>query len=219
MPVEDKDLALLTPIAQNGVSMSRIESRPARARASMWEYVFFIDLEGHVNDPKVAATVEQMRRRALQRREGLRGIGPNVGLPIGDHQLGAIVGELEKFSPELAARERWLELYQAGKKEEAAAARSDAMKALENALAAAKTNNAPAPTALPDPEAEALRQILYAADSPAVIPDDGITNTEQLFTTKVTEELWKLQGEVDRHLIRSPASPSSSSRFACAVTR
>ena len=56
--------ALLTPIAQNGVSMSRIESRPARARASMWEYVFFIDLEGHVNDPKVAATLEQMRRRA-----------------------------------------------------------------------------------------------------------------------------------------------------------
>ena len=50
--------------------------------------------------------------------------------------------------------------------------------------------------------------MLYAADSPAVIPDDGITNTEQLFTTKVTEELWKWQGEVDRHLIRSPASPA-----------
>ena len=76
------------------------------------------------------------------------------------------------------------------------------------ALSAAKTNNSPPPNALPDPQAEALRQVLYAADSPAVIPDDGITNTEQLFTTKVTEELWKLQGEVDRHLIRSPASPA-----------
>ena len=76
------------------------------------------------------------------------------------------------------------------------------------ALAAAKTNNSPPPTALPDPHAEALRQVLYAADSPAVIPDDGIVNTEQLFTTKATEELWKLQGEVDRHLIRSPAAPA-----------
>jgi hypothetical protein len=76
------------------------------------------------------------------------------------------------------------------------------------ALAAAKTNNSPPPTALPDPHAEALRQVLHAADSPAVIPDDGIVNTEQLFTTKATEELWKLQGEVDRHLIRSPAAPA-----------
>ncbi|MFM8470470.1 MAG: PSD1 and planctomycete cytochrome C domain-containing protein [Limisphaerales bacterium] len=76
------------------------------------------------------------------------------------------------------------------------------------ALAAAKTNNSPAPTALPDPQAEALRQVLYGPDSPAVIPLDGIINTEQLFTTKVTEELWKLQGEVDRHLIRTPVSPA-----------
>jgi len=76
------------------------------------------------------------------------------------------------------------------------------------ALKAAKTNNSPAPTALPDPQAEALRQVLYAADSPAVIPSDGIVNTEQLFTTKATEELWKLQGEVDRHLIRAPGAPA-----------
>jgi len=76
------------------------------------------------------------------------------------------------------------------------------------ALAAAKTNNSPAPTALPDTDAEVLRQVLYAADSPAVIPPDGIVNTEQLFTTKATEELWKLQGEVDRHLIRAPGAPA-----------
>jgi hypothetical protein len=76
------------------------------------------------------------------------------------------------------------------------------------ALGAAKTNNSPAPTALSDPDAEALRQVLYADDSPAVIPPDGIVNTEQLFTTKASEELWKLQGEVDRHLIRTPASPA-----------
>ena len=76
------------------------------------------------------------------------------------------------------------------------------------ALALAKTNNSPPPTALADPHAEALRQVLYAADSPAVVPNDGIVNTELLFISKYTEELWKLQGEVDRHLIRTPVSPA-----------
>ncbi len=75
------------------------------------------------------------------------------------------------------------------------------------ALAAAKTNNSPPPTALPDPQAEALRQVLYAEDSPAVVPDVGVVNNELLFTTKACEELWKLQGEVDRWLVRTPASP------------
>jgi len=76
------------------------------------------------------------------------------------------------------------------------------------ALAAAKTNNLPPPTALPDPHAEALRQVLYADNSPAVVPPDGIVNTELLFTSKDTTELWKLQGELDRHIIRTPVSPA-----------
>ena len=76
------------------------------------------------------------------------------------------------------------------------------------ALALAKTNNSPPPTALPDPQAEALRQVLYAADSPAVVPPDGIVNIEPLLITKYVEEVWKLQGEVERHLIRTPVSPA-----------
>ena len=56
--------ALLTPIAANGVSMSRIESRPARARSARWEYVFFIDLEGHQDDARVAAAIGELRQRA-----------------------------------------------------------------------------------------------------------------------------------------------------------
>ncbi|HUN68885.1 MAG TPA: prephenate dehydratase [Burkholderiales bacterium] len=56
--------ALLTPIAQNGVSMSRIESRPAKARSARWEYVFFIDLEGHQADAGVAAAIAALRQRA-----------------------------------------------------------------------------------------------------------------------------------------------------------
>jgi chorismate mutase / prephenate dehydratase len=56
--------ALLSPLAANGVSMSRIESRPARARSSLWEYVFFVDVEGHAQEAKVAAAVADLRQRA-----------------------------------------------------------------------------------------------------------------------------------------------------------
>lgn len=51
---------LLAPLAQNEVSMTKLESRPAHA--GLWEYVFFVDIEGHRQDPSVAkalATLEQ----------------------------------------------------------------------------------------------------------------------------------------------------------------
>src|SRR5438477_217191 len=56
--------ALLTPLAQNRASMSRIESRPSRARAALWEYMFFIDIEGHQKDPGVAAALAELRSKA-----------------------------------------------------------------------------------------------------------------------------------------------------------
>jgi len=57
--------ALLTPLAENGVSMTRIESRPARAmRAALWEYLFYVDLEGHQADARVAAALAELRRKA-----------------------------------------------------------------------------------------------------------------------------------------------------------
>jgi len=56
--------ALLTPLAQHGVSMSRIESRPARARTTLWEYLFFIDVEGHQGDAHVAKALAALRERA-----------------------------------------------------------------------------------------------------------------------------------------------------------
>jgi len=56
--------ALLTPLAQHGVSMTRIESRPARARAALWEYLFFIDVEGHEKDQRVAAAIAALRAGA-----------------------------------------------------------------------------------------------------------------------------------------------------------
>jgi len=56
--------ALLTPLAQHRVSMTRIESRPARARSALWEYVFFIDVEGHQKDEPVARALAELKRLA-----------------------------------------------------------------------------------------------------------------------------------------------------------
>ncbi len=56
--------ALLSPLADNKVSMTRIESRPSRARASLWEYVFFVDVEGHQKDEKVAKALESLKSKA-----------------------------------------------------------------------------------------------------------------------------------------------------------
>jgi chorismate mutase / prephenate dehydratase len=56
--------ALLTPLAQHGVSMTRIESRPARARTALWEYLFFIDVEGHEKDERLAAALAALRGKA-----------------------------------------------------------------------------------------------------------------------------------------------------------
>jgi chorismate mutase/prephenate dehydratase len=56
--------ALLTPLAQHRVSMTRIESRPARARSALWEYMFFIDIEGHQKDEAVAKALAELKRLA-----------------------------------------------------------------------------------------------------------------------------------------------------------
>ncbi|MBA3034466.1 MAG: prephenate dehydratase [Gammaproteobacteria bacterium] len=53
---------LLTPLKRHEVSMSRFESRPARGFGnSRWEYVFFIDIEGHRQDAKLAAALDDLR--------------------------------------------------------------------------------------------------------------------------------------------------------------
>ncbi|MCX6861296.1 MAG: DUF1549 and DUF1553 domain-containing protein [Verrucomicrobia bacterium] len=66
---------------------------------------------------------------------------------------------------------------------------------------AARTAKNPPPTQLPDPTSEALRRFLHDPASPTTVPDTGMVNTEYLYPTQVTEELWQLQGAVDRRLI------------------
>ncbi len=53
---------LLKPLYDHGVDMSRIESRPTRQ--SNWEYVFFIDLIGHVDDPAVGQALDELKSQA-----------------------------------------------------------------------------------------------------------------------------------------------------------
>ncbi len=53
---------LLLPLAQHGVSMTKLESRPSRT--GLWEYVFYVDIEGHQTDPEVAAALAQLRQIA-----------------------------------------------------------------------------------------------------------------------------------------------------------
>ncbi len=53
---------LLQPLAEAGISMSKLESRPARS--SNWEYLFFVVCEGHRQDAKLAAALAEIGSRA-----------------------------------------------------------------------------------------------------------------------------------------------------------
>jgi chorismate mutase/prephenate dehydratase len=50
---------LLVPLKTHGVSMTRLESRPART--GQWDYYFYIDLDGHPTQPNVAAALAELR--------------------------------------------------------------------------------------------------------------------------------------------------------------
>jgi len=53
---------LLEPFARHRISMTRIESRPSRRRK--WDYVFFIDLEGHASAEPLAAALAEIKGQA-----------------------------------------------------------------------------------------------------------------------------------------------------------
>ena len=53
--------ALLEPFARRGISLLRIESRPAQR--ALWEYVFFVDIAGHEKDPVIEEALAELERR------------------------------------------------------------------------------------------------------------------------------------------------------------
>jgi chorismate mutase/prephenate dehydratase len=54
--------SLLQPLAKNNVSMTRIESRPSHC--VNWEYVFFLDLEGHIKNDTIKNCVAELKAEA-----------------------------------------------------------------------------------------------------------------------------------------------------------
>jgi len=54
---------ILEPLARDGINLTKIESRPAKQ--SPWEYVIFVDLEGHRDTPLVASVLREIGERTL----------------------------------------------------------------------------------------------------------------------------------------------------------
>ena len=50
--------SMIEPFAKNKVSMTKLESRPSKT--GLWEYVFFIDVEGHCQDEPVARSLDEL---------------------------------------------------------------------------------------------------------------------------------------------------------------
>lgn len=54
---------MLEPFAKHGINMTKIESRPSRKK--VWEYVFFVDLEGHVEDEDVRESLDELAEKCI----------------------------------------------------------------------------------------------------------------------------------------------------------
>ena len=55
---------LLVPFSDAGVNLTRIESRPSRKK--VWEYVFFVDMLGHIDDPDVRGALERVAEQCTE---------------------------------------------------------------------------------------------------------------------------------------------------------
>ncbi len=50
---------ILAPFSKYGINLTKIESRPVKKRA--WEYLFFLDMEGHITDLNISSAINEMR--------------------------------------------------------------------------------------------------------------------------------------------------------------
>ena len=53
-------LRMLMPLAERGINLSKIESRPSKRRP--WDYYFFLDVTGHYEDPAMREAIAELRR-------------------------------------------------------------------------------------------------------------------------------------------------------------
>jgi chorismate mutase/prephenate dehydratase len=64
--IKDKVGALYTmlaPFAESGINLNRLDARPSGRK--VWDYVFFIDMEGHIEDENVAKAIENLKKDCL----------------------------------------------------------------------------------------------------------------------------------------------------------
>jgi chorismate mutase/prephenate dehydratase len=54
---------VLYPFKDAKINLSKIESRPSKRRA--WEYIFFVDMEGHIDEEKVRRTIDKVKEHCL----------------------------------------------------------------------------------------------------------------------------------------------------------
>jgi chorismate mutase/prephenate dehydratase len=53
----------LKPFSEEGINLTKIESRPIKDRP--WEYVFFLDFEGHATDPHIDEVISELKKKVL----------------------------------------------------------------------------------------------------------------------------------------------------------
>ena len=53
----------LSVFAQRNVNLTKLESRPRRIKGRRWEYLFFVDCEGHAAEPDLEAAISELARR------------------------------------------------------------------------------------------------------------------------------------------------------------
>jgi len=55
--------SMLTPFAEAGINLNRLDARPSGRK--VWDYVFFLDMEGHIEEQKVADAIEQLKKDCM----------------------------------------------------------------------------------------------------------------------------------------------------------
>ncbi len=57
---------ILEPFSKGGINLTKIESRPLKKKA--WEYVFFLDMEGHVTDENLSKALKKLDKKTISMR-------------------------------------------------------------------------------------------------------------------------------------------------------
>jgi chorismate mutase/prephenate dehydratase len=53
----------LSEFSKSKINLTKIESRPTKKK--VWQYIFFIDFEGHISDKKVINTIEKIKEHCI----------------------------------------------------------------------------------------------------------------------------------------------------------